>query len=414
MENESQKPIVIPTKKNGNKLKKIENKMNIPISKTILKKEEIESVLAPLRSGWLVQGKEVDQFENKWSQFTGAKYSIAVTSCTTALHLSLYALGLKPDDEVIIPAFTWISTANVIEHMRANVVFCDINLDTFNIDENQIEKKITSKTRAIIPVHLFGLPANMSAIKEIANRYNLFVVEDAACGFGSYYNNKHVGNFGDTGCFSFHPRKAITTGEGGMITTNNQALAEKIKILRNHGSMISDLDRHIGPRPHVLPDHPYPGFNYRMTDIQASLGSAQMNRALRIGNERKSLAKKYDHSLKDIDRLSLPIRMHEYEHGYQSYPCLLDRKKINMNNINDIQEIRNNIMDKLYENGVSTRPATHAVHMLEYYKVKYKLKASDFPNAWVAYYCSISIPLFNGMTSDEQSYVIDQLHKYIY
>ena len=188
--------------------------MNIPIARTNLLDSEINSVLDPLKSGWLVQGSKVQEFEDKWCAFTGAQNSIAVTSCTSGLHLSLAASGFGPGDEAIVPAFTWISTANVVEHLGGKVVFCDIDLKTFNIDTAQIESKVTERTKAILPVHLFGLAADMGPIVELANKYNLFVVEDAACGFGAKYKGQHVGSFGNAGCFSFHPRKAITTGEG--------------------------------------------------------------------------------------------------------------------------------------------------------------------------------------------------------
>ena len=203
--------------------------MNVPIARTNLLDSEIQSVIAPLESGWLVQGPNVQDFESKWSTFTGSENSLAVTSCTTALHLSLAALGFGPGDEAIVPAFTWISTANVIEHLGGKVVFCDIDPLTFNIDVSQIESKITTKTKAILPVHLFGLSADMHPINEIAKRHNLWVIEDAACGFGAKYHGLHVGTLGTTGCFSFHPRKAITTGEGGMVTTSDSDLADKIR-----------------------------------------------------------------------------------------------------------------------------------------------------------------------------------------
>lgn len=385
--------------------------MNIPIVRTNLTDAEIESVIDTLRSGWLVQGPKVHEFEEKWCKFTSAKYSIAVTSCTTALYLSLVALGLQPGDEVIVPAFTWVATANVVEHLGGSVIFCDINLDTFNIDITQLEGKITPKTKAIIPVHLFGLAADMDPINEIAKAYGLWVIEDAACGFGSRYRGRHVGTLGNTGCFSFHPRKAITTGEGGMITTDDDKLAELIRQLRDHGAAMSDLQRHLGPQPYLLADHPHAGYNFRMTDIQASLGVFQMDRAQDILKERKRLARVYDEAFADLDWLRTPVRIAGLEHGYQSYPCLFQPKPINQKSIPEIHQHRNDWMNRLQQNGISTRPATHAVHMLSYYRRKYGLKPEDFPNAWAANDCSISLPLFHGMSEAEQAYVIEQVKR---
>jgi perosamine synthetase len=385
------------------------SKINVPIARTSLTDAEIQSVLGPLRSGWLVQGPKVREFEEKWSAFTGATHSIAVTSCTTALHLSLAALGVAPGDEVIVPAFTWIASANIVEHLGATVVFCDINLDTFNIDVDQLDRLITPRTKAILPVHLFGLAAEMDAILSIASRHGLYVVEDAACGFGSQYHGRHVGTLGTTGCFSFHPRKAITTGEGGMITTNDAGLAEKLRRLRDHGAAMSDLQRHLGARPYLLADHPDAGYNQRMTDIQAALGSAQMDRATEILNERRRLAQIYDEAFAGLSWLKKPAKVEGLDHGYQSYPCLFQPEPINSNSVQRINKNRNNWMDKLQQAGVSTRPATHAVHMLEFYKKKYKLKAQDFPRAYAANDCSISLPLFHGMTGSEQSHVIEQV-----
>ncbi|MBI88598.1 MAG: aminotransferase DegT [Candidatus Marinimicrobia bacterium] len=385
--------------------------MNIPIARTSLTDMEINSVLEPLSSGWIVQGPKVKEFEDKWSNFTKAKHSIAVTSCTTGLHLSLVALGIKPEDEIIVPAFTWIATANVVEHLNAKVVFCDIDLKTFNINIESLKSKITKKTKAIIPVHLFGLSADMNPILELAKRNNIRIVEDAACGFGAKYNDAHVGTLGDTGCFSFHPRKAITTGEGGMITTNNDDLAEKIRSLRDHGATVSDFQRHHGSRPYLLSEHSYAGYNYRMTDIQAALGLSQMKRAEQVCDERRMIGNKYNKRLENINFFQLPIEMKNYQHGYQSYPCLFDIHNISLKNIEKINNNRNSFMDVLQQNGISTRPATHAVHMLDYYKRKYKLKSEDFPNAYIANECSISFPLFNGLTGDEQEYVIKIIEK---
>ena len=381
-------------------------KMNVPIARTSLTEAEIQSVLGPLRSGWLVQGPMVREFEEKWSAFTGAQHSIAVTSCTTALHLSLVALGIQPGDEVIVPAFTWVATANVIEHLGAHVVFCDIDLNTFNLDTEQLELKITAKTKAVIPVHLFGLAADMNLINQLAKKHDLWVVEDAACGFGSRYHGQHVGTLGDTGCFSFHPRKAITTGEGGMITTNDGDLAERLRRLRDHGASISDLQRHLGARPYLLADHPDAGYNQRMTDIQAALGSAQMGRAAAIIAERQQLAKNYDEAFAGLQWLATPIYKAGLEHGYQSYPCLYQPERITPESVPRINKKRNDWMDQLQQVGISTRPATHAVHMLTFYRDKYGLKPTDFPNAYAANDCSISLPLFHGMTEAEQSFVI--------
>ena len=308
---------------------------NIPIAKTFLTKNEINSVVKPLNSGWLVQGQYVHEFEKKFSKYTESKYSIAVTSCTSALHLSLAALGFKANDEAIVPAFTWVSTANAVEYLNGKVKFCDIDLDTFNIDTNKIEKLITKNTKAILPVHLFGLPANMIEIKRIAKKHKLIVVEDAACSLGSFYRKMHTGTIGDTGCFSFHPRKSITTGEGGIITTNNARLAKKLRILRDHGAEMSDLQRHLGSKPYLLSDHVELGFNYRMTDIQGILGSMQMNRVKKIINERRSLAKYYIENLNELNWLKLPNDQENSIHSYQSFPCLFQPQKlINLSKLN--------------------------------------------------------------------------------
>lgn len=383
--------------------------MKIPIARTSLTELEIQSVLEPLKSGWLVQGPKVREFEEKWSKFTHAEYSIAVTSCTSALHLSLAALGFGPGDEAIVPAFTWISTANVVEHLGGKVVFCDIDLNTFNLDVNQLAQKITSRTKAIIPVHLFGLAAEMESINQLARQYGLRVVEDAACGFGSRYHGKHVGTLGDTGCFSFHPRKAITTGEGGMITTQSGELAEKLRRLRDHGAAMTDLQRHMGARPYLLADHPDAGYNQRMTDLQGALGSAQMDRAAEIIAERQRLAKVYDEPFSGLSWLKTPAHIDGLEHGYQSYPCLFQPEPISAESIPRIKQARNDWMDRLQQAGISTRPATHAVHMLSFYREKYGLKPEDFPNSYAANDCSIALPLFHGMTETEQEFVIKQV-----
>lgn len=391
----------------------LEPSLRVPISRTSLLPEEVASVLGPLNSGWLVQGQHVGWFEDKWSSFTGANHSVATTSCTSALHLSLLALGIGPGDEVIVPAFTWVSTANVVERVGATVVFVDISLASFNIDVTQIESKITDRTRAIIPVHLFGLSADMGPIMDIARRFGLYVVEDAACGFGSTYLGTHVGNFGDTGSFSFHPRKAITTGEGGMITTDDDQLDSLLRRLRDHGAASTDFQRHQGSKPYLLPDFPDAGLNQRMTDIQAALGSAQMNRSGDIVAERRTIAKRFDDAFEAISSLRTPTEPEGYVHGYQSYPCLFRPDDIetaiearDFTKIRSFSRDRNHWMEALEKQGISTRPATHAVHMLDYYKTKYRIQPENFPSAFAANNCSISLPLFHGMTEEERERVI--------
>lgn len=386
--------------------------MKIPITKTQFTEQELINILKPLNSGWVVQGPFVSEFEKKWSDFTGVKHSIAVTSCSTALHLSLCALGIGYGDEVIIPAFTWVATANAAESLGAKPVFCDIDIVTFNIDTSKIQGLITSKTKAIIPVHLFGLSADIDIIIDIARKNNLKIIEDAACGFASFYKKAHVGNFGDTGCFSFHPRKAITTGEGGMVTTNDNSLAEKLRAMRDHGATTSDLQRHLGNKPYLLPDFPYLGFNYRMTDIQASIGSTQMDRAEEINSKRIAIADKYDKYLDEVKWLVKPYRNKDYRHGFQSYVCLFSPEKIDMENISEINEQRNKFMEYLQQNGISTRPGTHAVHMLKYYAGKYSIKPEDFPNAAIADKCSIAFPLFQSMTDEEFEYIIKTIKSF--
>ena len=382
--------------------------MKIPITKTYFDDSDFENIQKPLKSGWVVQGPFVKEFEERFSKFVKSKYSIACSSCTTALHIALTALGIKEGDEVIVPAFTWVSTANAVEFTGAIPVFCDIDLKTFNIDVNQIEEKISDKTKAIIPVHLFGLPVDMDAIMRISMKYNLKIVEDAACGFGAYYKNKHVGNFGDFGCFSFHPRKAITTGEGGMITTQSEELDKKCRMLRNHGE---EINRDINNDSEVLllSEFNVLGYNYRMTDIQGALGVSQMDKADWIQKQRTERAERYDELLKDFNWIEKPFHNENYVHGYQSYVCLFQPEEITMSNIDKLGKMRNELMINLQKKGISTRQGTHAVTMLGYYKNKYGIENEDYPNAMFADRLSLALPLYPQMTDEEQEYVVNKL-----
>jgi perosamine synthetase len=386
--------------------------LKIPLAKIEFTKDDFDNIVKPLQSGWVVQGHFVKEFEEKWCKFTGAGNSVAVSSCTTALHLSLSACGIRQGDEVIVPSFTWVATANAVEYLNAKPVFCDINLDTFNIDLDSIEKLISKKTKAIIPVHLFGLPVEMDEINNIARKYNLLIVEDAACGFAAKYKGLHVGNMGNTACFSFHPRKAITTGEGGMITTNDFDFSEKLRSMRDHGAKISELQKQLPRKPYLLSDFPYLGYNFRMTDIQASIGSSQMDRANDIFEKRNYIAKRYIDELDKVEWLKKPFTNDILRHGFQAFVCLFENKKITRNNIDAVNLERNKFMDYLFEKGISTRPGTHAVHNLQYYKNKYNIVPESNLNAYIADKCSVAFPIFPSLTDEELNYLIESIKKY--
>lgn len=374
-------------------------KRNIPISLPSMGQEEWEALKEPVFSGWITQGPKVAQFEKLFAERHGVKHALAVSNCTTALHLALVALGVGAGDEVIVPAFTWVSTANAVMYCGAKPVFIDIDPVTFNIDVNQLRSKITEKTKAIIPVHLFGLCADVDKIKEIAP--GLKIVEDGACAAGAALNGTAAGALGDIGCFSFHPRKSVTTGEGGMLTTNDDALAEKLNCLRNHGASISEEQRHKGPRPYILPEFDMVGYNYRMTDLQGALGVVQIQKLDTFINERQDWANYYNEQLKDIEWLRTPVYDAKYKHGWQSYVLFIDEAKAPMS--------RNDMMEYLQQQGVSTRPGTHAVHMLGYYANTFGIKPQDYPGAYAANEYSMSIPLHNKMTADDFKYIVTLL-----
>lgn len=385
--------------------------MTIPITKPFFGDEELRAVQLPLESGWVVQGPYVKKFEEMFSAFTGARFSVSASSCTTALHMAVAALDLKPGDEVIAPAFTWVATANVVEYMGARPIFCDIDLATFNIDPNQIESLITPRTVGIIPVHLFGLCADMKPILEIAGRHNLWVVEDAACAFGSWYHGRHAGTFGEMGCFSFHPRKSITTGEGGMITTERENLDALTRSLRDHGASRSDLSRHTGKDAFLLAEYNLLGYNYRLTDIQGALGCAQMERAQWILEQRRRRAQFYDEALAGFEWLERPVVPDDYVHGYQAYVCLFRPELPTLENVERLHEQRNELMVHLEKLGIATRQGTHAPVIQGFYRDKYGLRAEQFPASYIADRLSFALPLFPQMTEAEQMTVCQNLQE---
>lgn len=375
------------------------NKRIIPISLPVTGQEEWEALKEPLMSGWLTSGPKVREFEQLFAERHGVKHALAVTSATTALHLALVALDIKEGDEVIVPAFTWVSTANVVLYCGAKVVFVDIDPFTFNINPEDLSKRITSKTKAIIPVHLFGLCADMDKIKEIAG--NIPLIEDGACAAGASYKGTPAGGLGTIGCFSFHPRKSVTTGEGGMITTNDDKLAEIMGMLRNHGASISEEQRHHGAKPFMLPDFNALGYNYRMTDLQGAVGVVQIKKLDQFINEREKWANFYTKELDSIPWLRTPKHGNDYKHGWQSFVTFVDEFKSPAS--------RNEIMELLQQQGISTRPGTHAVHMLNFYKEKFNIQPSDYPGAQAANNYSMSIPLHNRMVAEDFDYVISAI-----
>jgi perosamine synthetase len=383
--------------------------MKIPITKPCFGDEERQALVRPLDAGWVVQGPEVARFEQKFSAFTGARHSIATSSCTTALHVAVAALGLRPGDEVIVPAFTWVATANVVEYMGATPVFCDIELSTFNIDVTKIDALVTPRTVGIIPVHLFGLAADMDAVLDIAQRRRLWVVEDAACGFAAWYHGRHVGTFGDAGCFSFHPRKSITTGEGGMITTERGDLDASSRMLRDHGASRSDLSRHEGAAGYLLSDYAVLGYNYRMTDMQGALGCAQLDRASSLVAARVSRARRYDERLADCPWLIRPVVPDGCVHGYQSYVTVFAPETPSIANVDALHERRNRLMASLDATGIATRQGSHAAVLQTFYAQKYGIRREQFPNATLADRVSLSLPLYPQMTDGEQDVVVSSL-----
>lgn len=374
-------------------------KRNIPISLPVTGEEEWQALKDPIMSGWLTSGPKVRAFEEGFAKRHQVKHAVAVTSATTALHLALVALDIKAGDQVIVPAFTWVSTANVVLYLGATPVFCDIDPHTFNIDPQALQKKITAKTKAIMVVHLFGLCAHMDEIKAVAG--DIPLVEDGACAAGAAYKGIPAGGLGTMGCFSFHPRKSITTGEGGMITTNDDELGAKLQVLRNHGASISEEQRHQGPKPYILPDFNVLGYNYRMTDLQGAVGVVQLEKLDELIRERAHWAKYYQKELGGISWIKIPKYTPEYSHGWQSFVLLIDEEKA--------PKSRNEIMEILQEKGISTRPGTHAVHMLDYYAKRYSIQASDFPGAQIANNFSMSIPLHNRMEKEDFEYVVKSL-----
>jgi len=389
----------------------------IPITKPMLGEAEAEAARRVILSGWTSQGPEVAAFEKEFADYVGAQYACAVSSCTTALHLALLAIGVQSGDEVITVSHSYIATANTIRYCGATPVFVDIEPDTFNIDPKQIEKAITARTRAILCVHQLGMPCNLEAILDIAHRHSLPVIEDAACAIGSeiFWQGRweKIGNpQADIACFSFHPRKVISTGDGGMITTANAEWDAKFRLLRQHGMSVPDTVRH-GASQVIFESYPIVGYNFRMTDIQAAVGREQLKRLPEIIAKRRNLASRYKTLLAGIPELGLPVEPEWARSTWQSFCIRLP-----------IESDQRQVMQFMLDAGVATRRGVMCAHREAAYPAN-TWSCTDRTEgcACTAGFCqrlrhsqeaqdhTIILPLFPQMTHEQQDFVVQALQE---
>ena len=378
----------------------IQTDKSMPLTRPVFDDQEIQSLARCLASGWVTQGPLTKKFEEQFRARHQVSHALATTSCTAALHLSTVALGLRAGDEVIVPAFTWVTSAHCAEYVGARAVFADVRFDTFNLDPKAFEAAITPRTKAVVAVHLFGLSAEMDEILAIARKHSLHVIEDAACAVGTTYDGKPVGGLGTLGCFSFHPRKVISTGEGGMVTTNRADLASKVESLRNHGTTgLPAGDPAIG-KPYGMGTFNTLGFNLRLSDIHASVGVVQMTRLDGLLAERRHLAERYTQLLGGVEEITTPRTPAKCGHTYQSYVIRV---------LKGGKAKRNAVMEFLEARKIQTRPGTHAVHRLGYYVAKYGIREEACPVAAACEDTTITLPLFPGMTEAQQLFVVSSL-----
>ena len=350
----------------------------------LIEKPEIDEVVSSLKSGWLGTGFKVKEFEKMFCKYKGAKFALAVNSCTAALHLSMLAIGLKDGDEVIVPTMTFAATANAVIHAGGVPVFADCQRDTFNIDPSDVERRITKRTKAVIVVHFGGRPCDMKAIISIARRHNLKIVEDCAHAIETTYCGRNSGMFGDLGCFSFYVTKNITTGEGGMVITNNQKYAERIKTLALHG-MNKDAWARFSDRGYKHYNIICPGYKYNMMDIQAAIGIHQLKRISKYWRRRKQIWQIYNRAFGKLP-IFLPAKTHKgMRHAFHLYNILVDTDRMKIN--------RDCFMNEMYKRNIGVGVHYIALHLQPYYRRVFGYKKGDFPNAeWVSDR-TISIPI---------------------
>ncbi len=375
--------------------------IRIPLMKPDLGDTEIALVAETIRSGWITQGPRVAEFEREFAAFVGARHAVAVSSCTTALHLGLKILDVSHEDEVIVPTHSFIASANAVRYCGAKPVFVDIDPRTLNLAPDLIPAAVTPRTKAIMVVHQVGRPAELEAISAVAKQYELSLIEDAACAIGSEYRRRKIGHnhFSSLVCFSFHPRKIMSTGDGGMITTDNGEWARRLRSLRQHGMSASDLQRHQSARI-VTEEYVELGYNYRLTDLQAAMGLAQLRRLPQILARRRELAANYQHALGGMAQLEL---FDEPPHARWNQQTYLVRLK----NATTVQ--RDALMQKLLDAGVATRRGIMSIHREACYLGAYG--AQHFPESEQASDQCICLPLYAQMTEKEQGYVVEQIRR---
>lgn len=366
----------------------------IPIAKPYLTPEDAQAAYDTILTGWITQGPRVAEFEEKFASYTGAKYAVAVSNCTTALHLAMIVAGIKAGDEVICPTMSYIATANSIKYVGAKPVFAEVNPVTYNLDVDDVARRITQKTKAILLVHQIGMPADIDAFAALAKKHNLHLIEDAACAAGSSYKGKKIGSHSSLVCFSLHPRKVISTGDGGFVTTDNEAYYQRIKLLRQHGMSINDRVRHESNKV-MFEDHVEVGYNYRMTDIQAAVGIQQLAKLDWIVAERRKIAQRYQEAFADIPFIRIPQEAEGYFSNFQSFSIYLKK---------DCPVSRNDLMQKMLDAGVSTRRGIMTAHRETAYKEE--CAGLSMPVSEDAADNSIILPLYIPMKTEDIETVI--------